>query len=110
MVKNLGDTASQDVAARHGFAAQIDRRKKIAIVRNALLGKTLKNEYDWVYWRDVDVAESPEGILEDLIAHDKDVIVPSKPFSSPCRQHVLNNRSRCLVPPPAKGQGPRRWM
>jgi len=78
VLKTLGSVASQEVAARHGFAAQVDRRKKIAIVRNALLQKTLKPEHDWVYWRDVDVAESPNRILEDFIAHDKDVLVPSK--------------------------------
>ena len=78
VLKDLGNVASQEVAARHGFAAQVDRRKKIAIVRNTLLQKTLRPEHDWVYWRDVDVAESPDGILEDFIAHDKDVLVPSE--------------------------------
>ncbi len=77
VLKDLGDVASQDVAARHGFAAQVDRRKKIAVVRNTLLQKTLQPEHEWVYWRDVDVAESPSHILEDFIAHDKDVLVPS---------------------------------
>jgi len=87
--KDLGNVASQEVAARHGFAAQVDRRKKIAIVRNALLQKTLKPEHDWVYWRDVDVAESPNAILEDFIAHDKDVLVPSKrSFHVNARYHV----------------------
>ena len=77
VLKDLGDAASQEVAARHGFAAQVDRRKKIAIVRNTLLQKTLKAEHKWVYWRDVDIAESPSTILEDFIAHDKDILVPS---------------------------------
>lgn len=77
VIKNLGDAASEEVSARHGFAAQVDRRKKIAIVRNTLLRKSLKPDHDWVYWRDVDVAESPTSILEDLVAHDKDVIVPN---------------------------------
>jgi len=81
VLKDLGNMASQEVAARHGFAAQIDRRKKIAIVRNTLLQKTLGPEHEWVYWRDVDVAESPNQILEDFIAHDKDVLVPSKLIS-----------------------------
>lgn len=78
VLKDLGDVASQEVAARHGFAAQVDRRKKIAVVRNTLLQKTLRPKHEWVYWRDVDVAESPNHILEDFIAHDKDVLVPSK--------------------------------
>lgn len=76
--KDLGDVRSQDVASRHGFQAQVKRRKKLAIVRNALLRETLRNEHDWVYWRDVDVAESPAGILEDFIAHGKDVVTPSR--------------------------------
>ena len=76
--KDLGDVRSQDVASRHGFQAQVKRRKKLAIVRNALLKETLKKEHDWVYWRDVDVAESPAGILEDFIAHGKDVVTPSR--------------------------------
>ena len=78
VLKDLGNVRSQDVAARHGFGAQVERRKKLAIVRNTLLRKTLKPEHDWVYWRDVDVAESPPTILEDFIAHQKDVLVPSK--------------------------------
>ena len=76
--KDLGDVRSQDVASRHGFQAQVKRRKKLAIVRNALLKETLKDEHQWVYWRDVDVAESPATILEDFIAHGKDVLTPSK--------------------------------
>ena len=79
--KDLGDVRSQDVASRHGFQAQVRRRKKLAIVRNALLKETLKKEHEWVYWRDVDLAESPAGILEDLIAHDKDVVTPSTSMS-----------------------------
>ena len=33
--------------------------------------------HSWVYWRDVDVETAPFTILEDLMRHDKDVIVPS---------------------------------
>lgn len=76
--KDLGDLRSQDVASRHGFQAQVKRRQKLAIVRNALLKETLTDDHQWVFWRDVDVAESPAGILEDFIAHGKDVVAPSK--------------------------------
>jgi hypothetical protein len=31
-----------------------------------------------VYWRDVDIEEAPRRILEDFIAHDRDILVPSK--------------------------------
>ena len=83
VLQDLGDKSSQEVAARHGFAAQVDRRKKIAVARNTLLEKTLKPEHGWVYWRDVDIAESPSEILEDFIAHDKDVLVPSTSVKRP---------------------------
>jgi hypothetical protein len=45
--------------------------------RNFLLSAALKPEHSWVYWRDVDIQDSPNKILEDLIAHDRDIIVPS---------------------------------
>ena len=91
VLKDLGDAASQEVAARHGFAAQVDRRKKIAIVRNTLLQKTLKAEHEWVYWRDVDIAESPSTILDDFIAHDKDILVPSMS----CHSLVRPSKIKC---------------
>jgi cellulose synthase/poly-beta-1,6-N-acetylglucosamine synthase-like glycosyltransferase len=75
--KDFGLTLSQDVADRHGFAAQAPRRKAMAKARNYLLASALKPEHSWVYWRDVDIVDSPERIIEDLIAHDKDIIVPS---------------------------------
>ena len=68
---------SQNVEDRHGFAAQGPRRKALGRARNYLLSAALKPEHSWVYWRDVDVVDSPKTVLEDFIAHDKDVIVPS---------------------------------
>ncbi|KFZ19320.1 hypothetical protein V502_03716 [Pseudogymnoascus sp. VKM F-4520 (FW-2644)] len=62
---------------RHGFKAQAPRRKAMARARNYLLYATMKPEHSWVYWRDADIVESAPEILEDLIAHDKDVIVPN---------------------------------
>lgn len=45
--------------------------------RNYLLYTALKPDHSWVYWRDVDIKQSPNRILEDFIAHDKDILVPS---------------------------------
>ncbi|OAA67300.1 Anp1-like protein [Niveomyces insectorum RCEF 264] len=67
---------SQDVTDRHAFAAQGPRRKALGRARNYLLATALKPEHSWVYWRDVDIVESPKRILEDFIAHDRDVLVP----------------------------------
>ena len=78
--KDFNFILSQDVEERHSFQAQGPRRKALAKARNYLLSAALKPEHSWVYWRDVDIVESPAKILEDFIAHDTDVIVPSRWF------------------------------
>lgn len=77
MEKNFGQKVKQDVESRHGFAAQASRRKSMAQARNWLLSAALRPVHSWVYWRDVDVETAPFTILEDLMRHNKDVIVPS---------------------------------
>ncbi|MCJ1232233.1 hypothetical protein MMC14_000182 [Varicellaria rhodocarpa] len=76
--KNFGNIEyGQDVEDRHSFAAQGPRRKAIGRARNYLLYSALKPEHSWVYWRDVDIWDSPKPILEDFMAHDRDVLVPN---------------------------------
>ncbi|KAL2837181.1 glycosyltransferase family 62 protein [Aspergillus pseudoustus] len=75
--KDFGQQVNQDVESRHGFAAQAGRRKRMAQARNWLLSATLRPTHSWVYWRDADVLTAPTTILEDLMRHDKDVIVPN---------------------------------
>jgi len=75
--KDFGFKLSQNVEDRHGFEAQGPRRKAMGRARNYLLATALKPEHSWVYWRDVDIVDSPKKILEDFIAHDRDVLVPS---------------------------------
>jgi hypothetical protein len=70
-------SGQNDVEERHGFAAQGPRRKAMGKARNYLLSATMKPEHSWVYWRDVDIVDSPATILEDMIAHNRDIIVPS---------------------------------
>jgi len=76
--KDFNQKVSQDVESRHGFAAQASRRKSMAQARNWLLSAALRPSHSWVYWRDVDVETAPFTIIEDLMRHNKDVIVPSK--------------------------------
>lgn len=76
--KDFGQKVDQDVESRHGFAAQASRRKSMAQARNWLLSAALRPTHSWVYWRDVDVETAPFTILEDLMRHNKDVIVPSE--------------------------------
>lgn len=75
--KDFGQKVNQDVESRHGFAAQASRRKLMAQARNWLLSAALRPYHSWVYWRDVDVETAPFSILEDLMRHNKDVIVPN---------------------------------
>jgi hypothetical protein len=75
--KDFGVTISQNVKDRHKFAAQGPRRKAMGRARNYLLATALKPEHSWVYWRDVDIVESPHRIIEDFVAHDRDVLVPN---------------------------------
>jgi mannan polymerase II complex ANP1 subunit len=81
MEKDFGQKVKQDVESRHGFAAQAGRRKSMAQARNWLLSAALRPTHSWVYWRDVDVETAPFTILEDLMRHNKDIIVPSMPLS-----------------------------
>ena len=76
--KDFGQKVNQDVESRHGFAAQAGRRKLMAQARNWLLSAALRPYHSWVYWRDADVETCPYTVLEDLMRHDKDIIVPSK--------------------------------
>lgn len=75
--KDMNFKLSQNVEDRHGFEAQGPRRKNMGRARNYLLSAAMKPEHSWVYWRDVDIVDSPKKIIEDFIAHDKDVLVPS---------------------------------
>lgn len=76
--KDFGAAVSQNVEDRHGFAAQGPRRKMMGKARNFLLSAAMKPEHSWVYWRDVDIKDSPKTIIEDFVAHDRDILVPSK--------------------------------
>lgn len=89
--KDFGSVSNaMDVESRHGFAAQGPRRKLMGKARNYLLSATLKPEHAWVYWRDVDIVDSPKKIIEDFVAHDTDVLVPSEStYHAPERQTML---------------------
>ncbi|OJD09754.1 hypothetical protein AJ78_08945 [Emergomyces pasteurianus Ep9510] len=75
--KNFGIDMSMEVHERHSFGVQAPRRKAIAKARNFLLSAALKPDHSWVYWRDVDIVDSPKRIIEDFVAHNKDILVPN---------------------------------
>jgi len=98
--KDFGAIQSQDVQDRHGFAAQGPRRKLMGKARNYLLSAAMKPEHSWVYWRDVDIVANPASIIEDFVAHDRDVLVPSRSTCISCfrQTNMTDAIFRCLVP------------
>ncbi|PYI17737.1 hypothetical protein BO99DRAFT_414064 [Aspergillus violaceofuscus CBS 115571] len=75
--KDFHSDFQMNVEDRHSFAAQGPRRKAIGRARNYLLYSALKPDHSWVYWRDVDISDSPPSIIEDFVAHDRDILVPN---------------------------------
>jgi hypothetical protein len=76
--KDFNFFLGQEADSRHAAEAQGPRRKFLGKARNYLLATAMKPEHSWVYWRDVDIVENPPPLLEDFIAHDKDILVPSE--------------------------------
>lgn len=75
--RDFGQAIGQGFSDRHGFEAQGPRRKLMARARNWLLSTSMEPYHSWVYWRDADVETVPSTVLEDLMKHDKEVIVPN---------------------------------
>lgn len=75
--KNFGATVGQGFDDRHGVAVQGVRRKLMGRARNWLLSAALKPYHTWVYWRDADIETSPTTLIEDLMKHGRDVMVPN---------------------------------
>ncbi|KAJ1844029.1 hypothetical protein LPJ70_003133 [Coemansia sp. RSA 2708] len=61
---------------RHLREKQKERRMMMARARNYLWTRALENE-QWVLWIDGDLEYYPPNIVRDLMAYDKDVIVPN---------------------------------
>lgn len=75
--KDFGAIIGQGFDDRHGVAVQGVRRKLMGRARNWLTSVALKPYHSWVYWRDADIETSPPTIIEDLMKHGRDVIVPN---------------------------------
>lgn len=72
------DTASldsQNEKDRHALSAQKRRRSLMSLARNSLLFTTIGPQTSWVLWLDSDIVESPPTLIQDMAAHDRDLIV-----------------------------------
>lgn len=70
------DYAYRTQLHRWDQSEQFRRRSIMAKSRNLLLVQALEDE-DWVLWIDVDVARWPEDIIEQLLAVQKEIVVPN---------------------------------
>jgi glycosyltransferase involved in cell wall biosynthesis len=61
---------------RWEFRIQFNRRSVLAKSRNMLLHQALRDE-NWVLWLDVDVAEYPIDVIQQLLQTGKDIVVPN---------------------------------
>ncbi|KAG5366557.1 Mannan polymerase II complex anp1 subunit [Yarrowia sp. B02] len=77
LFRDFGSAVGTDFSDRHGVAVQGVRRKLMGKARNWLLSSLLEPTHSWVYWRDADIETAPPTIIEDLMKHDVDVIVPN---------------------------------
>ncbi|KAG6009510.1 hypothetical protein E4U21_002146 [Claviceps maximensis] len=79
---------SQDEKERHKMSNQKSRRAAMAKARNSLLFTTLGPSTSWVLWLDADIIETPPTLIQDLAAHNKDIIVPN------CFQRYYNEEMK----------------
>ncbi|KAK6460444.1 Anp1-domain-containing protein [Scheffersomyces coipomensis] len=75
--KDFGQIIGQGFSDRHAVKVQGIRRKLMGRARNWLTSSALKAYHSWVYWRDVDIETCPGNVIEDLMQHDYDVMVPN---------------------------------
>lgn len=75
--KDFGAVTGQGFDDRHSVHVQGMRRKLMGRARNWLTSVSLKPYHSWIYWRDADIETSPTSIIEDLMKHNRDVIVPN---------------------------------
>ncbi len=55
---------------------QFRRRSVLALSRNYLLSRALRDE-EWVLWVDADVARWPDDVIRQLLASGKEIVVPN---------------------------------
>lgn len=75
--KDFGQVIGQGFSDRHAVKVQGIRRKLMGRARNWLTALALKPDHTWVYWRDVDIETCPGDVIETLMKHDYDVVVPN---------------------------------
>ncbi|KAI5966953.1 VAN1 [Candida pseudojiufengensis] len=75
--KDFGQVIGQGFSDRHAVKVQGIRRKLMGRARNWLTSSAVRADHSWVYWRDADIETCPGNVIEELMSHDYDVMVPN---------------------------------
>ncbi len=67
------DTGLHWTGPRWQPSLQLARRANLAVVRNTLLNRCLK-DHDWVLWIDADVIDYPQDLIERMLEGQKDIV------------------------------------
>jgi hypothetical protein len=78
-------------ADRHKWAMQPLRRRHMAMSRNELLFRALRDEHDWVIWIDVDLEYIPPNLIQLLLSPNKPIVTPVCSMKKPFRTYDRNN-------------------
>ena len=91
--QDFNKETSQDEKDRHAMANQKTRRASMAAARNTLLTTTLTAQHDWVLWLDADIVETPTTLLQDMMSHNRDLLVANcyQRYEGGIRPYDFNN-------------------
>lgn len=73
--QDLDSLQLQTEKNRHAFSVQKERRLMMALARNSLVFTTLSPATSWILWLDADIVETPATLIQDLIYHNKPVLL-----------------------------------
>ncbi|KAG0301225.1 Polynucleotide 5'-hydroxyl-kinase grc3 [Dissophora globulifera] len=76
LLHQASQSTSYTHSERHAYEVQEKRRKALARCRNQLLISALMDE-SWVLWLDADVVEYSPRLMTELMALNKDIVVPN---------------------------------
>ena len=80
-----------DHITRHIIKMQPVRRHHMAISRNELLFRALRDEHDWVIWIDVDMQYIPPNLIQLLLSPNQPIVSPVCAFNIPFLTYDRNN-------------------
>ena len=76
---------------RHIIKIQRPRRMHMAVSRNELLFKAIRDEHDWVLWMDVDLVYIPNNLIQLVLSPNQPIVAPNCVYHAPFLTYDRNN-------------------